>query len=173
MCRIKTTAIKKLSNQQKQPCTALKCAKCLQAGQSPDRKCCTTLGCPCRCPRFIGIPTQRLQKGEQCPVRMSTRSQTMIKKDEGLTAADATPLVSVASTRRSSTSSGDVSSMNVSILSSSSDEGDMEDEIPKTRGLQTYSIPGSLLVTGAMPLAITLQHCAHTGSVMILPHPIK
>ncbi|KAG2353590.1 hypothetical protein BDR07DRAFT_1432766 [Suillus spraguei] len=152
MCRIKTTAIKKLSNQQKQPCTALKCAKCLQAGQSPDRKCCTTLGCPCRCPRFIGIPTQRLQKGEQCPVRMSTRSQTMIK---------------------SSTSSGDVSSMNVSILSSSSDEGDMEDEIPKTRGLQTYSIPGSLLVTGAMPLAITLQHCAHTGSVMILPHPIK
>lgn len=162
MCRIKTTAIKKLSSQQKQPCTALKCAKCLQAGQSPERKCCTTLGCPCRCPRFISIPTQRLQKGEQRPVRMCTRSQTMIKKDEGLTAADAImiPSVSVASTRRSSTSStntGEASSMNVSISSSSSDQNDMEGEILKTRGLQTYSIPGSLLVTGTMPLAITLQ----------------
>jgi hypothetical protein len=41
--RVQTTAVKKLSSQQKQPCTALKCAKCLQAGQSPDRKCCTTV----------------------------------------------------------------------------------------------------------------------------------
>jgi hypothetical protein len=37
------TVVKKLSNQHKQPCTALKCAKCLQAGQSPDRKRCTTV----------------------------------------------------------------------------------------------------------------------------------
>lgn len=170
MCRTKSTAVKKLSNQHKQPCTALKCAKCLQAGQRPDRKSCTTLGCPCKCPRFIGIPTQRLQKGEQQPVRMCTRSQTMIKKDTGLTTADATPLVLMASTRRSSTSStntGDVSSM-----SSSSDEGEMEGEILKA-SLQTYSIPGSLLAAGATPLAITLQHCANAGSVMILAHPIS
>lgn len=168
MCRTKTIPVKTL---RKQPCTALKCAKCLQAGQRPDRKRCTTLGCPCRCPRFIGIPTQRLQKGEQHTARMCTRSQTMIKKDTGLTAADATPLVSMASTRRSSTSSTDTG--DVSSMSSSSDEGEMEGEIPKARDLQTYSIPGSLLVTGAMPLEIALQHCAHAGSVMILAHSIN
>jgi hypothetical protein len=92
------------------------------------------------------------------------------RKDTGLTTADATPLVLMASTRRSSTSStntGDVSSM-----SSSSDEGEMEGEISKA-SLQTYSIPGSLLVAGATPLAITLQHCANAGSVMILAHPIS
>lgn len=166
MCRTKSI-VKKLS---KQPCTALKCAKCLQAGQRPDRKRCTTLGCPCKCPRFIGIPTQQLQKGEPHPARMCTRSQTMIKKDTGMTVVDATPSALTASTRRSSTSStstGDVSSM-----ISSSDEGEMEGEIPKA-SLQTYSIPGSLLAAGATPLAITLQHCAHAGSVMILAHSIN
>jgi hypothetical protein len=56
-------------------------------------------------------------------------------------------------------------------MSSSSDEGEMEGEILKA-SLQTYSIPGSLLVAGATPLAIALQHCANAGSVMILEHPI-
>lgn len=172
MCRTKSTAVKKLSNQHKQPCTALKCAKCLQAGQRPDRKGCTTLGCPCKCPRFIGIPTQRLQKGEQQPVRMCTRSQTMIKKDAGLTTADATSLVLTSSTRRSSTSSTNTGG--VSSMSSSGDEGEVEGEIPMTKAsLQTYSIPGSLLAAGATPLAITLQHYANAGSVIILAHPIS
>lgn len=58
-------------------------------------------------------------------------------------------------------------------MSSSSDEGEMEGEIPAKASLQTYSIPGSLLAAGAMPLAITLQHYANAGSVMILAHPIS
>jgi len=60
-------------------------------------------------------------------------------------------------TRRDSTAStgtSDISSMN-----SSSDEGEAE----RKTILETGSIPGSLLVTGGMPLALTLQHCAHTG----------
>jgi hypothetical protein len=91
----------------------------------------------------------------------------MIKKDKGLTAADATPLVSMVSTRRSS-NTGDISSM-----SSSSDEDEMDGDTQKARGLQTYSIPGSLLVAGAMPLTVTLQHCTHPGSVIIFASPIN
>ncbi|OAX37169.1 hypothetical protein K503DRAFT_250184 [Rhizopogon vinicolor AM-OR11-026] len=47
-------------------CTTSKCAKCLQGGQSRNRKRCTTQGCQCSCPRFVGLPTQRQQTGEQC-----------------------------------------------------------------------------------------------------------
>jgi hypothetical protein len=92
----------------------------------------------------------------------------MIKKDKGLTAADATPLVSMVSTRKSSINTGDVSSM-----SSNSDEDEIEGDTQKARGLQTYSIPGSLLVAGAMPLTVTLQHCTHPGSVIIFANPIN
>jgi len=109
------------------------------------------------------------QVGQRTSEFANRANDTHNRKDTGLTTADAIPLVLTASTRRSSTSSTNTGG--VSSMSSSSDEGEMEGEILKA-SLQTYSIPGSLLVAGATPLAIALQHCANAGSVMILEHPI-
>ncbi|OJA14781.1 hypothetical protein AZE42_08760 [Rhizopogon vesiculosus] len=156
MCRAKTVV--KKSSQHKQPCTALKCAKCLQSGQSPARKRCSTLGCRCSCPRFVGILNQQQQKGEQRATRMITRSQVAdLSKTTG-----AAPIVVMTPTRSSSTTSTSTSDM--SSVNSSSDEGEAESKTMKSRNPQTGSIPGSLLVKpGVMPLALTFQHCAHAG----------
>src|SRR6267154_5711507 len=77
-------------------------------------------------------------------------------------------IVSIASTRRgpttTSTSASDMSNVN-----SGSDEGEMKDKSTKARSLQTGSIPGSLHVTSAVPLAmaLTLQQCAHAALPVI------
>lgn len=94
------------------------------------------------------------------------------RNDKGLTVVNTASIVSMASTRRNSASSN--STGGVSSMSSSGDEGETEGEMTKAGNLQTSSIPGSLLVVGAMPLASTLQHYVHAGlPVMILAHPMN